>query len=265
MSVQLADGKLDCTMSDLGSLDKLPQNVTNAAGSITSVNLSFCCLDDESLSSGAGLGQFNAVETLVLDNNELTSLKNFPEFKHLHTLWLNKNSIESIDETLTILQRCAPRLTYLSLVMNPCAPSELTGASEAEYNRYRVLVKYRLPNLQLLDAAPFTAKEAETAKERGKFYMTATAKQEGVPGSPTSPKEKKAEGGETDGPEKKDSPDEKKKAAVAADDSDDDDLFAEMDAERGKTNEQGAVYTQQTHIYKGTASEGNKFIGDKKL
>ena len=254
--IELKGSELGCLGAELGSLDKLPQKVKGAAGGITSANFSFNSLTNDTLPD---LEQFSALETLILDNNDIDSLAKFPSLPHLHTLWLNKNHLKDIDEVLTVLTRTCPRLTYLSLLQNPCAPSELTGASPAEYARYRVLVKWRMPMLTYLDAAPFTAKEIETAKEKGKYYQTArpsmpptaAATSTGNMAKPASNHklDESSEGGDAK-PEKK---------------KDEEDLFAKAVEERETAHSGGAYYSKQQQFYSGKSSEGNRFIRDDVL
>ena len=47
--------------------------------------------------------------------------------------------IEDLDPLLVTLQRCAARLTYLSLLGNPCSPDQLTGDrfTPEDYARHR--------------------------------------------------------------------------------------------------------------------------------
>ncbi len=265
-AVVIKGAELSALGADLGSLEKLPAKAKGAAGGFTKVNLSFNSLTGDSLGE---LAQFTSLETLILDNNDIQSLAQFPPLPHLTTLWLNKNCLDDIQAVLTVLSRTCPRLTYLSLLGNPCAPSELTGASEAEYSRYRILVKHRFPTLQYLDAAPFTPKEVETAREKGKFYETATVAPKVASNSPTAgARNPSPTQGAEGGADAKATPAGSVVAGSQAkkpDDDDEEDLFAKVVQERDQSNTSGAYFSKQQQFYSGKSSEGNRFIKDDAL
>ncbi|XP_043198562.1 leucine-rich melanocyte differentiation-associated protein-like [Amphibalanus amphitrite] len=126
------------------------------------------------LRTSKGLDMFPRVEEVVLDNNELTCLQ-LNRMPRMHTLSLNKNKIEELEPLLVTLQRCATRLTYLSLLGNPCSPDQLTGDrfTPEDYARHRLYVLYMLPNLLFLDSMVVSRKERLEAKRRGQYCRTA--------------------------------------------------------------------------------------------
>lgn len=254
---------------DLTSLASLPADVASKAAIVTEAGLQFNALTGESL---ADLAPFSSLETLLLDNNEIATLRFLPPLPHLHTLWLNNNELATLDDVVLPLSKQCPRLSYLSLLRNPCCPNELMGKGEAEYRRYRLYVKYRLPTLQYLDAAPFTADEAKEARDKGQFMATATVSKKAddaaaaggsealgalASKSPAGSSSRKlGDGAEKDG------------AAAAAGGSgnllEEPDYFKAIE-ERERAKHTQPYFTQQKHFYSGKASEGNRFIRDDVL
>ena len=45
-------------------------------------------------------------------------------------------------------------LTFLSMLGNPCCPSELSGGTDAQYEEYRRAAIAKLPTLQFIDSKP---------------------------------------------------------------------------------------------------------------
>jgi hypothetical protein len=249
---------LSALAMDMTSIASLPAHIACDAHRVTEANFSFNALHQDSL---AELAPFTALETLVLDNNNLASLAALPHLPHLKTLWVNNNALDNLEVVLGTLSRCCPQLQYLSMLRNPCCPNELVGKQEAEYRRFRLYVKHRLPTLTRLDATVFSEEEAAEARERGRYCKTAVLKGPeaavGLVGAMT-------EGSNA--------------ASIAArDDEEDEDLFAKHEqhsdgaspAPSGQAPPPkvgaGAFFTQQRHFYSGKASEGNRFIKDDVL
>ena len=259
----LSGTTLKALACNLSGLEQLPSSITSKADRVTEINLSFNSLSSDSLHF---LEPFTNVHTLILDNNEITTLTGLPQLPHLHTLWVNNNLLRSVEEDVVgvISSRC-PRLLYLSLLRNPCCPNELVGKGDAEYRRYRLYLRYRIPTLQMLDASPFSPEDILEAKEKGRFMhtATATAKQTitAVETANTTTKKMTQE----------DSTVEVQKSSV------EEDFFTKHnnnnapssgnneanDTTPGQQN--GPFFTQQRHFYSGKASEGNRFIKDDVL
>lgn len=186
-----------------------------------------------------GLNIFPNVEEVVLDNNDLTCLQ-MSRMAKMHTLSLNNNKIEELEPMLVSLQRCATRLTYLSLLGNPCSPDQLTGDrfTPEDYARHRLYVLYMLPNLHFLDSTSVTLLERKEAKRRGQYCRTARLVKFSGPTGPAS-----SEWGE----------DALDSALAPASSS-------PVDRQR-----HGPVYGQLAYRYVGKHSEGNRFIGNNDL
>eukprot|EP00756_Hemistasia_phaeocysticola_P000213 Hpha_TRINITY_DN10146_c0_g1::TRINITY_DN10146_c0_g1_i1::g.131593::m.131593 len=178
----------------------------------------------------SGLDLFPRLESLVLDNNSVTSLDGLPELRDLHTLWLNKNALSDLEKALDSLTAKTPALRFLSLMGNPCCASLLSGAGQEEIDRYRAYVIWRMPSLQLLDAAPVTPAERQLAKSKGQFMKVARPE---VVKSTTEnqPSHYYAKGGQA--------------------------------AERA--GEHSSYFGKQRRFYSGKYSEGNRFIRDDDL
>ena len=247
---QIQGNVLKALACNLEAVDQLPASIFANASVVKEANFSFNSLSGDTLGD---LSKFAALETLVLDNNDIISLRKLPALPNLLTLWLNNNSIADVEDVVGSLAKQCPKLQYLSLLRNPCCPNELMGKGDAEYRRYRIYVRYRLPTLNKLDAAPFTADEISEAREKGKFLHTAVHKAEEVPvieaaaastdsaGAPTA-----TGGGGADGEE---------------------DYFARFDKKQAESDAKpaGPYFTQQRHFYSGKTSEGNRFIKDDVL
>lgn len=168
----VTDGVLKALACDLCAIADLPAAILSPSTNVREANLSFNSLGDDSL---AALAAFAAtLETLILDNNDIASIRSLPTLPRLTTLWLNNNAVTDVEEVVTVLGACCPQLQYLSLLRNPCCPSALlAGRDDAEYRRYRIYVKHRLPQLMGLEASKLTAEEAAEALATGKFQRTA--------------------------------------------------------------------------------------------
>ncbi len=248
---QIQGTVLKALACNLEAVDQLPASIFSNAASIKEANFSFNSLTGDTLGE---LVKFTALETLVLDNNEIASLKKLPPLPNLTTLWLNNNNIADVEDVVGSLGKQCPRLQYVSLLRNPCCPNELMGKGDAEYRRYRIYVKYRLPTLNKLDAAPFTSDETQEAREKGKFLQTAvhTAKtSDGAqPVASSSSGLAGAEGSTT---------------ALATEEITD--YFVRFEKKDGPDPNKPALpyFTQQRHFYSGKTSEGNRFIKDDVL
>ena len=53
-----------------------------------------------------------------------------------HTLSLNKNKLLSVDNIVRNAAEKFPKLAFLSLLGNPCCPSDLVGGTAQEYSAY---------------------------------------------------------------------------------------------------------------------------------
>lgn len=129
--------------------------------------------------------RFTRLQSLVLDNNSIESLASITDesgssmskqcTQHLETLWLNNNRLMDLDEVLDVLADKSrfPRLSYLSLLKNPCCPNEFTGGDTDDYQRYRYYVLWRLKGLKFLDSRQVTPEERREAEKRGQFCKVA--------------------------------------------------------------------------------------------
>ncbi|KEG05434.1 hypothetical protein DQ04_22021000 [Trypanosoma grayi] len=212
---------------------------------ITEAQLSFNAISASSLGRLACLTDF--LHTLILDNNDLRDVAALPRLPKLQRLWLNNNRLASLDDVLKVAARQCNALTYLSLLRNPCCPSELDGHLPAEYARYRLYVKHTLPSLVRLDSEGFTEAEAQEARKKGQFARPARAKC-GV------------------GEAWKDN--NGTRSAVSGSGSNNGeqvDLFAVFDEERRDGGGAVTYLSSRRHVYTGRGSEGNRFIRDDVL
>jgi Leucine-rich repeat (LRR) protein len=92
------------------------------------------------------------LEVLVLDNNFLTSHSTFHTAPLLHTLWLNHNVVANLAPLAVAFTLSFPKLSYLSMMFNPCHPSSLPGATEQSFRQYRLLIVTLLPRIEAIDA-----------------------------------------------------------------------------------------------------------------
>lgn len=128
-------------------VDELPSFLASNYSGAVSLDVSF-----GTLSNFVSLRGFSLLRSLVCDQNEVVSLTTFPVLEHLDTLSLNKNNVTSLPNFLRDAQEKFPKLSYLSMIGNPCCPSELTGGTESEYAEYRGQVLAKLPLLKFLDS-----------------------------------------------------------------------------------------------------------------
>eukprot|EP00041_Stephanoeca_diplocostata_P023746 m.589449 g.589449 ORF g.589449 m.589449 type:complete len:1124 (-) comp22371_c0_seq6:281-3652(-) len=128
-------------------VDTLPSLLAEEYPSAKSLDVSY-----GALSNFESLVKFSTLESLVCDQNQLLNIESFPVLEHLDTLSVNKNNIASLTDFLGHAQNKFPKLSYLSMIGNPCCPSELTGGTESEYATYRAQVLAKLPILKFLDS-----------------------------------------------------------------------------------------------------------------
>eukprot|EP00771_Trimastix_marina_P001853 gnl/Trimastix_PCT/2959.p2 GENE.gnl/Trimastix_PCT/2959~~gnl/Trimastix_PCT/2959.p2 ORF type:complete len:248 (+),score=67.22 gnl/Trimastix_PCT/2959:881-1624(+) len=128
-------------------------------------------LSHNKISAIQNIALFTALEDLVLDNNQLVSEQHFPNLPSVTTLWVNNNKIADIKAFLDAVCPAFSHLTYLSTLKNSACPHPLTGGNEDDYRRYRLYVLSRLPSLNFLDSAPCTPEEIAEAKRRGQFCL----------------------------------------------------------------------------------------------
>ncbi len=263
--------RLTETVSALGldppltKVSDLPASVLDIAGSIKQLDLSF-----NDISSLDGLAAFApSLEKLILDNNSLTTLASLPSLPRLRTLWANKNAIGNQEEMFAILAAKCPGVTYLSLLFNPCCPNMLMGNTEAEYRRYRVYAKHRLPSLINLDATPISGEEAETAKKKGQFFQTAeggSAIAQVISNSSANVSSSGAASGNSpSGNNNNDDPSNQQAPRLAGGKRSAAELFDELEREIVGQRGEGVIFGIQRHIYTGKSSEGNRFIGNDML
>lgn len=90
--------------------------------------------------------------TIIGDRNRIETIGSCGALLHLRTLSLNNNLIEDLQGTLDVCGTMFPRLSYLSLLGNPCCPSPVTGGTQAQYRAYCEAVQAALPQLRFLDS-----------------------------------------------------------------------------------------------------------------
>ena len=113
----------------------------------------------------------------MLDNNNINKIPKgaLDKLTKLENLSLNNNSIPDLEQIITACRKF-PHLTFLSLLKNPCCPTELSLSDndKDDYKRYRYYMLYCLPKLKFLDSSPVTSSELQTAKKRGKYCKVVT-------------------------------------------------------------------------------------------
>ena len=131
--------------------------------------------------SPGNVAQLRKLQSLVLDKNDIEDLRAFPPLPELQTLSLNNNKIDDLAGAMDAVSRLYPKLSFLSLMRNPCSPGlagflgDAERASEGDEDalqRYRLYVIYRLPHLRVLDCSDVTKAEQEMARRRGQFMVT---------------------------------------------------------------------------------------------
>eukprot|EP00038_Savillea_parva_P001691 m.106509 g.106509 ORF g.106509 m.106509 type:complete len:570 (+) comp10590_c1_seq1:259-1968(+) len=106
---------------------------------------------DSSLRTLSWVSSFKWLVELNADSNRIASLAGMDTLPNLQTLSLNMNVITNLNALLVHCVNNFPRLTLLSLLGNPCCPSELIGHTAREYDEYVVRVRAALPTLRFLD------------------------------------------------------------------------------------------------------------------
>ena len=110
------------------------------------------------LRSLAGIDIFANLETIIVDNNLLDSLSSAGTIPSVRTLSLNFNAVYCLDAVLTCIHEKFPKLTFLSLLGNPCCASELYGSTTNQYEAYCAKVADTLKDLKFLDSGPVIRK-----------------------------------------------------------------------------------------------------------
>jgi Leucine-rich repeat (LRR) protein len=86
-------------------------------------------VDTGELSNLSGVAHFSRLESLVADQNRLPDTESIPALPNLHTLSLNKNKITDILKFAADVGVKLPALAHVSLLGNPCCPSEIFGGT----------------------------------------------------------------------------------------------------------------------------------------
>ncbi len=106
------------------------------------------------------------LEVLVLDNNFLHSRSTFHSAPSLHTLWLNHNVVANLAPLAVSITVAFPKLSYLSMMFNPCHPSVMPGATEQTFRQYRLLIVTLLPRIQAIDAVSVDLDEKSMVQDQ---------------------------------------------------------------------------------------------------
>ena len=77
----------------------------------------------------SALSVCTSLVSLVADQNELKNIDSLPELPSLETLSLNKNDVADLDRFCTAALTKFPTVAHVSLLGNPCCPSELSGGT----------------------------------------------------------------------------------------------------------------------------------------
>ena len=86
------------------------------------------------------------MKRLVLDNNALQSLSSIKTpLEHVELLSLNNNSFEDLQDLVQQIKVNFPNVKHLSLLKNPCCPSDMLGGDHDDYVNYRYAVLAQLP------------------------------------------------------------------------------------------------------------------------
>jgi len=109
------------------------------------------------------LARFENLQSLAADSNAIVSCDALPVMPSVQVLSLNKNQIVSLGAFLEQAVDKFPALRHLSLMGNPCCPSEIFGASQADCDRYVEQVSSALPTLETLDSTRISREAAPTA------------------------------------------------------------------------------------------------------
>jgi len=183
------------------------------------------------------LDGFPHLTTLIVDSNALSANQfSFPHLAKLHTLCVNDNEIDDIEVWLGILAKCAPKLTYLSMLKNPACPNYFIGRDQDDYARYRLYVLSRIPGLKFLDSTNVTVAERTEAERVGHLMRVARPQQQ---------QQQDAQGAATDGQEQEEE-----------DEKEQDELQRGLtEAGKGKSS-----FGVCRYVYYGKQSEGNRFF-----
>jgi len=191
-------------------------------------------LSYNSLTTITNLEKFTCLDSLVLDCNSIEGETLFPRLPTVKTLSLNSNNIQNLETFLKNIEQAFPNLTYLSLLKNPCCPNYFMGKDQADYQRYRYYVIYRLQNLKFLDSSPVSATEKKESLRVGRFSgMVARP-------DPTQYQKK-------------------------LEDQEDENIRALPSDLRPVEAPGGASFGTNKYVYYGRQSEGNRFITNEEL
>lgn len=97
---------------------------------------------------------FKELKALIADQNEVVTLDSFPVLEELHTLSLNKNQITDVKNIVRNAKQKFPKLAFLSLLGNPCCPSEMTGGTSKQYEEYRKTIIEGIRTVRFIDSRP---------------------------------------------------------------------------------------------------------------
>jgi hypothetical protein len=123
-------------------------------------------LKGNNLSDCPILSSMPLLEVLVLDNNLLTSRSVFHSAPLLRTLWLNNNNIANAVPLAASIVVAFPKLSYLSMMFNPCHPSAVPGATEQSFRQYRLLIVTLMPGIDAVDAVVVDPEEKAAVREQ---------------------------------------------------------------------------------------------------
>ncbi|KAG5674140.1 hypothetical protein PVAND_004125 [Polypedilum vanderplanki] len=107
------------------------------------------------------ISYFSNLREIILDNNFLSDqATHFPTkvFHTTHVLSLNNNKFEDLNQLIENLSHTFPNLRFLSLLGNPCNPLN-ENFNEDDYQNYRLFIISRMPFLKFLDAKMISRSE----------------------------------------------------------------------------------------------------------
>jgi hypothetical protein len=122
-------------------------------------------LQGNNLSDCPVLSGMPLLDCLILDKNFLTSRSTFHGSASLSTLWLNHNVIADVAALAVSVTVAFPKLSYLSMMFNPCHPSVLPGATDQSFRQYRLLILTLLPLIKAIDAVSVDPDEMAAVKD----------------------------------------------------------------------------------------------------
>lgn len=183
-----AEGRLSLVSQGVSEISEFMLPPKLALDRVQTVDL----MDNQLRTIPSFLSRMPALRTLVLDNNVIDESCEWPPLTQLETLWVNGNRIQDLRLFLDHVTRACPRLSYLSLLKNPACPSPLIGRDLDDYQRYRLYVLHRLPQLRFLDSSPVQETERAEAARVGHLQLPArpsTSSSSPLPPPPDQPAE----------------------------------------------------------------------------